>query len=320
MIPSNPQLSRSYLSFPLAAALPRALQKLLTRLLAAFLLLASLWLCAAPAAAQQSNAPGVPTDFAASRGNTHRQAFLAWRPPASDGGSAITHYVISYAENAGFSENEETVQVDAEAGNSGRQTHRIGSLTRGTRYYFRIAAVNANGQSSWSETADAMPLPVVTVVAVNDSITEGAEAQFRVNLRPAPSSNTSMTVEISVEGNYVTDTNDRSVTVNAGQKNEILSIATTDDTTDEPDGSIVARVRGVGDYAVGNPRTATISVTDNDVNEAPTVTGNAAPTYPENGTEAVATYTVSDYNTEDTHTWSREGTDAAAFSISTAAC
>ncbi len=63
--------------------------------------------------------------------------------------------------------------------------------------------------------------------------------------------------------------------------------------------------------------TLDVEITVTDVNESSVITGSASVSYAENGTGAVATYTVTDPEGDDV-TWSVGGTDAARFSISTA--
>ena len=60
----------------------------------------------------------------------------------------------------------------------------------------------------------------------------------------------------------------------------------------------------------------TVTVTVNDVNEAPTVTGSQTPSFPENKTGSVATYRATDPERRDTITWSVSGTDDGDFEIS----
>ena len=61
--------------------------------------------------------------------------------------------------------------------------------------------------------------------------------------------------------------------------------------------------------------TVAVAVNVNDVDEAPTITGGpTAPSYAENGTGAVGTYTATDPES-DTIYWSVQGDDASAFSI-----
>ena len=61
-----------------------------------------------------------------------------------------------------------------------------------------------------------------------------------------------------------------------------------------------------------------VTVTVTNVDEAPVITGDAAPDYAENGTGPVATYEATDPEGATIITWSLEGDDAADFDISTA--
>ncbi len=58
-----------------------------------------------------------------------------------------------------------------------------------------------------------------------------------------------------------------------------------------------------------------VTITVNDVNEVPKVSGPAAVTYAENGTDAVGTYTAADPE-NDAVVWSLDGADKGSFSIS----
>ena len=64
-----------------------------------------------------------------------------------------------------------------------------------------------------------------------------------------------------------------------------------------------------------NTDTHNVMVTVTNVDEAPVITGEAAPNYAENGTGAVATYTATDPESA-TITWTLEGDDAALFDLS----
>ena len=66
-------------------------------------------------------------------------------------------------------------------------------------------------------------------------------------------------------------------------------------------------------YAIDDRQSVTITVTN--VNEAPVVTGDDEPSFVENGSKAVASYTATDPE-RDTLTWSVSGTDADDFWIS----
>ena len=61
--------------------------------------------------------------------------------------------------------------------------------------------------------------------------------------------------------------------------------------------------------------TQNLTVMVTDVNEEPEVNGDGEIFYAENREDAVATYTVTDPDAGDTHEWTLEGADNAAFSI-----
>ena len=95
--------------------------------------------------------PTAPRSLAAAPTNVSGQIRLTWVAPSSDGGSAITDYVIQRSPNG-------TTVDDASATASAPQppTPSTG-LTNGTRYYFRVFASNAPGTSPASNTANAIP-------------------------------------------------------------------------------------------------------------------------------------------------------------------
>jgi hypothetical protein len=77
--------------------------------------------------------PGLPTITAVTRGNS--EVNLTWTAPASNGGSAITDYVIQYYTSGSWTTFPDTVNTDT--------TATVTSLTNGTNYLFRVAAVNS---------------------------------------------------------------------------------------------------------------------------------------------------------------------------------
>ena len=86
--------------------------------------------------------PGAPTNPAAYRGDGRIR--VTWEAPASNGGSAITDYVIQYSlsSSSGW-----TTYSD---GTSTSTQVFVEYIATGS-YYIRIAAVNAIGQGPWSE-------------------------------------------------------------------------------------------------------------------------------------------------------------------------
>jgi titin len=100
--------------------------------------------------------PAVPTSVVGAADS--RQVSLSWTEPSSNGGSPITDYTIQYSSNGGS--NWTTFPHSA----STATTATVRSLTNGTSYLFKVAAVNAAGAGNWSANSDAvMPLAVPTV-------------------------------------------------------------------------------------------------------------------------------------------------------------
>jgi len=86
--------------------------------------------------------PGTPT--ATTCANT--QSVLSWTAPTDNGGSAITDYVVQYSTSATFASSITTFS-DGTTSSTGAT---VTGLSNGTPYYFRVAAVNAYGTSSYS--------------------------------------------------------------------------------------------------------------------------------------------------------------------------
>ena len=119
--------------------------------------------------------------------------------------------------------------------------------------------------------------PVVTI-APGDAVTEGAAATFTVTASRASAS--ALDVEVTVEdapgANFLaaTDEGAHTVTLAAGETSKVLTIATSPDNDDEPNGAVTATLADGTGYAVGTPATATVAVTDDDATEV-TLTGTA---------------------------------------------
>ena len=110
---------------------------------------------------------------------------------------------------------------------------------------------------------DDAPTPVVSVTA-GSGVTEGGDAVFTVTASPAPASNLAVSVTVSQSGDYGATTGKRTVTVPT-TGSVTLTVGTTDDTTDETDGSVTATVNAGSGYTVSSTQgAATVGVADND--------------------------------------------------------
>lgn len=86
--------------------------------------------------------PGAPTGLAAVPSN--RNVSLSWQAPASDGGAAVTGYVI-HRDGALLT------PTGAET------TYRDGTVSNGQAYTYKVAAVNRMGQGPFSDEVTATP-------------------------------------------------------------------------------------------------------------------------------------------------------------------
>ena len=109
-------------------------------------------------ATPSASSPGSPTELAGTGGAS--QVALTWTVPASNGGSAITDYVVEYQPSGG----SWTTFAD---GTSTSTSATVTGLTNGTSYSFRVSAVNSAGTGSASSsvtvTAGALPGAPTTV-------------------------------------------------------------------------------------------------------------------------------------------------------------
>jgi hypothetical protein len=91
--------------------------------------------------------PGVPSLDPATAGDA--EVSLTWSPPLDDGGASITDYVVYRSESSGTEE--------ALAPSGGALTYTDLTVTNGTTYYYKVAAVNGVGTGGQSNEVSATP-------------------------------------------------------------------------------------------------------------------------------------------------------------------
>ena len=126
----------------------------------------------------------------------------------------------------------------------------------------------------WGPVADALeciegatpdPDPAITI-AGGGAITEGGTATFTLTATPGPQSTITVNVSVVDSGSFASSgqAGSRQVTIGTGGSGT-LTVATTNDSTDEPNGSLTATVTSGTGYTPSNTNaSASISVTDND--------------------------------------------------------
>ena len=107
--------------------------------------------------------------------------------------------------------------------------------------------------------------PAISIAADTSPITEGSDANFIITASPAPSAALAVTVRVSGGANFTTVSGNKTVRLAAGADTARLSMATIDDTVDEPNEDITATLQARNNYRVRAPgSSASITVTDND--------------------------------------------------------
>ena len=167
------------------------------------------------------------------------------------------------------------------------------------------AEANAQKYSSplWPQIAEVLAkleavsepdTPPVTVPAVSvtggAAVTEGGDAVFTVTATPAPSADLPVTIAVATGGDYGISAGTQTVTVPT-TGSATLTLATTDDATDEPDGSVTVTVQTGNGYTVGTPASGTVAVRDDD-EPPPVVTIAAKAASVTEGGDAVFTLTA----------------------------
>ena len=110
---------------------------------------------------------------------------------------------------------------------------------------------------------DDAPLPAITVSA-GDAVTEGGDATFTVTASPAPVSPLAVSVTVAARGDFGIASGTRTVSIpTAGSAT--LTLATSDDAADEPDGSVSVTVAAGNGYTVGSPASGSVSIADDDL-------------------------------------------------------
>ena len=172
--------------------------------------------------------------------------------------------------------------------------------------------VGAHGSDSVDVTDDDDPVapavvapdPVVSITA-GPGVTEGGSAAFTVAAAPAPATALDVTVTVTHSGDYGAVTGSRTVTIPTSGSVS-FTVATTDDSADEPDGSVTATVDAASVYTVSNTqRAATVNVSDNDI--APPASSVTVSVGDATGSEAGGvvefTVTLSEASSEQVRVW-----------------
>ncbi len=148
------------------------------------------------------------------------------------------------------------------------------TLSTGTGY--TVSGTSNAATVAVSDDDDPPPVTPTISIAAGSSITEGANASFTVTASPTPTSPLTVNVTISQSGNFAS-TGSRTVTIPTSGS-LTFTVSTTNDNTDEPDGSVSATVAtGTGYTVYANNSAATVAVSDDD-DPSPVTPSSGPPT------------------------------------------
>ena len=146
------------------------------------------------------------------------------------------------------------------------------TLSTGTGY--TVSGSNNAATVAVSDDDDPPAVTPTISISAGSSITEGADASFTVTASPTPTSALTVNVTISQSGSFGATTGSRTVSIPTSGS-LTFTVSTTNDSTDEPDGSVTAALNTGAGYTVsGSSNSARVAVSDNDPTPAgpPTVT------------------------------------------------
>jgi len=149
-----------------------------------------------------ANVPGAPTSVTAADTGIDGEALVEWTAPGSNGGSAITDYIVEYSSNSGSSY---TVFSD---GTSTGTSATVTGLTTGSTYIFRVKAVNAIGTGTASTaTSNYIPISHWEPVGAYDSIATADGSPGGVTFYSIPQTYTHLQLRIMLKSTITTGSN-----------------------------------------------------------------------------------------------------------------
>ena len=142
------------------------------------------------------------------------------------------------------------------------------TVNGGTGYTVSGTAVSAS-VSVADDDAAPQATPEISITA-GAGVSEGGNASFTLTANPAPTSPLAVTVNVTQSGDYGVSTGSQTVTI-PSSGSYTLTIATSDDSVDESDGSVTVTVNSGTGYTVSSTAgAATVAVSDDDDPPPPT--------------------------------------------------
>ena len=213
-------------------------------------------------ATPKAGPPGKPTGLTATAMGRH-QIDLSWTAPDQDGGAEISGYKIESSADGSTGWTDVIADTGTDA-----TTYAPTGLRPNTTVHYRVSAINSEGTSDASDTANATTddFPAVTVQFVQAaySVAEGEEQAVRVTL----SANPERTVVIPLaameqDGASSADYSGvpQSVTFNSGDTSKSFTFMATDDDVGDDGESVLLRFGTLPSRVnAGSPNEATVTI------------------------------------------------------------
>ena len=222
-------------------------------------------------------APSKPTGLTAGPA-TPTTVPLSWTAPEHQGATAVTGYKVEWSSRG------PGLWMVADTG-SIATAYTLTGLTPQTTYHYRVSAINSVGASEPSDSLSATtpPLPVVTISASDDTdgnpvtaVTEGNDARFTLTFTGNVTEVSRVDAGLEVQGDFFAGSEATFYwsDLPAAQLEAHIVTTTSADALDEADGWVTVTLLPEDEYTIGRPKTATVTILDDD--EVPGAIGDLA--------------------------------------------
>ena len=195
---------------------------------------------------------------------------LSWTAPEHQGATAVAGYKVEWSADG----NDPWMVAQADtASTSTSYTHT--GRTPHTTYHYRVSAINSVGAGEASESVSATTpaLPVVTISASVDTggnpvtaVTEGNDARFTLTFTGNVTEVSRVDAGLEVQGDFFAGSEATLYwsDLPADQLEAHIVTTTTADALDEADGWVTVTLLPEDEYTIGRPKSATVTVLDDD--------------------------------------------------------
>ena len=214
-------------------------------------------------------APSKPTGLTAGPA-TPTMVPLSWTAPEHQGATAVAGYKVEWSADG----NDPWMVAEADTASTSTSYTHTGRAPQ-TTYHYRVSAINSVGASeaSASVSATTPALPVVTISASVDTegnpvtaVTEGNDARFTLSFTGNVTEVSRVDAGQEVQGDFFAGSEATFYWSDppAGQLEGHIVTTTSADALDEADGWVTVTLLPEDEYTIGRPKTATVTILDDD--------------------------------------------------------